>query len=461
MHNGTGKENQRECQRSRRTFLRSVGAAAGGVALLSHASSAGAAPPASSAGSCDDPSERAFWQKLRAEFAFDPRVTHLNTGTVGPMPKQVLARYASYHREFAGNPMRAATLDPNYSFLQENNRARVAQFVGASPYQVVVTSNTTEGMGWVLHGLDFEAGDEVVSTLHEHGAASSPLQILAARRGVRVHFLPLTSPARSSDEILEAFSAATNERTRVWSFCHVNYTTGLRMPVAALCALARERGILTVVDGAHGLGMLDFGMEQLGCDFYAGSGHKWLCGPPGTGVLYVRDGLTNPHGLWPMETEIYGYDYPLLGTLQVRGQQNGPSLRAMADAMDFHVAIGRDRVQARVLALSDYLKLQLARRFGEQSLLSPRSSPELSTGLCSFLPFADPADRFDAAKAESLVQALADRFGLYIRAVTFVDRLEHPGPTTALRVSTHFFNSFADLDDLLAAVDELIRESDG
>ncbi len=129
-------------------------------------------------------------------------------------------------------------------------------------------------------------------------------------------------PQTHKDEIVDAFARAITPGTRVMSFCHINFTTGLRMPVKELCQLARDNGIISVVDGAHAIGMLDLNLHDLGCDFYATSPHKWLNAPPGTGVLYIRDGLLE--NFWPTITE----SSPPYATGHQRASGQGPAVHA-------------------------------------------------------------------------------------------------------------------------------------
>ena len=127
--------------------------------------------------------------------------------------------------------------------------------------------------------------------------------MLIDRKKITLTEVELPIKPSNKQEIIDLFEKAITPRTKVMTFCHINYTNGLRMPVKELCDLARQHGIMTLVDGAHAPGMLIFDLHELGCDFYAGSLHKWLCGPPGTGVLYLRKDMQ--HRLWPTECEAY------------------------------------------------------------------------------------------------------------------------------------------------------------
>jgi selenocysteine lyase/cysteine desulfurase len=263
--------------------------------------------------------------------------------------------------------------------------------------------------------------------------------------------IELPTPASDTDEIVDAFARAITPRTRVMSFCHVNYTTGLRMPVKELCQLARDNGIISVVDGAHAIGMLNLNLHDLGCDFYATSPHKWLNAPPGTGVLYIRNGMLEQ--LWPTVTEVSPHATSI-SVLQGRGQQCTPAFACLNDLADFQEhAIGKERIQGRILALSSYLKERIIDVWGVASLFSPIDET-LSSGIVSFNPFAD---HYDIAKAKIYIQ-LKEQYKIIIRRVDFKDRLADSQKTQAMRASTHIFNNYRDVDELISCLQALIAE---
>ena len=216
----------------------------------------------------------------------------------------------------------------------------------------------------------------------------------------------------------------------------------------ALSQLARNRNILSVVDGAHAIGMLDLNLHDLGCDFYATSPHKWLNAPPGTGVLFMREEVQDL--VWPTVTE---HSASRNGTdvFQVRGQQCTPAYRGVIDAIDFQRAIGKDEIEGRVLALSTYLKEKIIETWGENKLFSP-TNEAFSTGLVSFNPFDEP---FDADKVK-IYKLLRDDYKIIIRSVSFRDKHSDDKNKRALRVSTHIFNNYREIDKLVNTLQKLM-----
>lgn len=255
-------------------------------------------------------SSEEFWPDIQAQFQLDPGTIYMNTGTEGSIPKPVFDEYVRILRQFTASPTQATFYDDDLNYFQENNREKVAQFVGAEKDEIVLTGNTTMGVNTVLFGLDYAPGDEIITTLHDHIAEISPAKVLRERRNVKFTQLELRSPTRSKDEIIRLFERAIkNSRfnPKVLLICHINFTTGLRMPVKELCRLAREHNMISIVDGAHALGMLELDLHEMGCDFYSTAGHKWLNCLPGTGVLYLKGGEANVHNLWPVLSEFYDF----------------------------------------------------------------------------------------------------------------------------------------------------------
>ncbi|MGZ8695289.1 MAG: aminotransferase class V-fold PLP-dependent enzyme, partial [Gaiellaceae bacterium] len=172
--------------------------------------------------------------------------------------------------------------------LLDGVRAELGAFVGADPEGIVFLPNATAGVNAVARSLGLEPGDEVLSTDHEYGAMGFTWQDVCARAGATWVPRPVRVPCTSAEEIVEAVWGGVTGRTRVLFVSHIGSPTAIRFPVEELCRRAREAGIVSVVDGAHGPGQLDLDLDAIGADFYAGNRHKWLCAPKGCGFLAVR-----------------------------------------------------------------------------------------------------------------------------------------------------------------------------
>jgi selenocysteine lyase/cysteine desulfurase len=437
---------------SRREFL----AGASACALLAPALgiAAGEAVPETWKGLARRPADDGLWRAVASEYFIEPGLVYLNSGTYGPTLRAACEAACRHLREMGAN-YNQAFREHMMGDAVPRFVAHLARFLGAGPDEVALTSGTTEAMNYIANGLDFSPGDEIVTTKHEHLGGIYPWLLQARRRGAVVRQIDLATPPASTGAILDAFGRALGPRTRVLSFCHVQYTDGAILPVRELCAMARERGIVTVVDGAQAVGMLDFRIRDLGCDFYAASFHKWLTSPYGCGLLYVREAMRER--LWPTVvlsfsgwnptdrdghpgvTDIsYAPNYPqALLKYSSNIEYYGALWWTVALAMDFQDAIGRDRVEARIRALATRM-LEGLRAIPGLALHTPED-PALRAGLVSF--------RAGRADTEQFFYALRQQFnivGRYIR---------HPGMGFDVnRFSTHIFNSPEQVDAAVAAV---------
>lgn len=393
------------------------------------------------------------WQAVRSEFVLPTSLTYMNAGSEGSMPIPTLECYERENRRWASNPSYSFFDDPRLGELQQVNRAETGRFVGADALDLCLTNNTTMGLAMALYGLPWAAGDEVIISDQDTWSLVSPLMILQDRCGIKFIVVPIPVPLKDPESVVAAFRGAITKRTKVIAFSHITWTTGSRFPVQALCSLARENGIATVIDGAHALGTLALNLTALGCDFYACSGHKWLCGPPGTGVLYIRQAPLNPWKILPVLTEQMPVrdQYPISTNLQIRGCNNGPGFAAMLRAAAFQDEIGRDVVERRILELNAYLKRRVIDIWGAAALFSPApGAPELSSGMATFVPAKEQAAALDQAFINSVVSALLSQNHIYVRTIPFSDFAQYPGKTLyAIRASTHIFNDFSEIDALI------------
>lgn len=298
---------------------------------------------------------------------------YLNVGTLGAQPRVVVDAVVEHTRRVA------MTYPPGVQW--DALKSSIGALLNGDPDGFVFPRNTTEAMNFVANGLELSAGDEVLTTTHEHIGGLCCWQLLAARRGVGLRQLELPVPARSDDELIDVFRRAITPRTRVISVSHVTFTNGTIMPVAAIAALCRERGIICVIDGAHPPGMIRVDLRTIDADFYASSPHKWLCAPQGTGLLYMREEWRTR--LWPTLAS-GGWDDLSLGAhrLNHMGTMDESRLAGLDAAIRLHEAIGPAAIEARIRELDSVLLDALASVPGVR-IMSP-TDPALGVGLISF-----------------------------------------------------------------------------
>ncbi|WP_342375731.1 aminotransferase class V-fold PLP-dependent enzyme [Myxococcus stipitatus] len=233
---------------------------------------------------------------FRSHWGLDPEVRFLNHGSYGACPTVVLQKQAELRARMEAEPVRF--LHREIEPLLDEARAAVADFVGADTEDVSFVPNATGGVTTVLRSLRFAPGDELLTTDHEYNASRNALDFVSETWGAKVVVAKLPWPVSSPDAVVDAVLAHVTPRTRLLLVDHVSSQTALVMPLTKLVSEMRARGIETLVDGAHGPGMVPLALRSLGAGYYTGNCHKWLCSPKGAAFLYVRRDLQS--GVTPL-----------------------------------------------------------------------------------------------------------------------------------------------------------------
>lgn len=226
---------------------------------------------------------------MRTHWTLEPDVAFLNHGSFGACPREVLQRQAEIRAQMEAEPVRffVRELEP----LLAETRDEIARFLGAEPGNVVLVRNATEGVNAVLRSLCFQDGDEILVTDHGYNAVANCARWVCERSGATLKVAPLGFPLAGEDEAVAAVLAGVTDNTALVILDHVTSPTGIVLPVERLVAELTARGVHTLVDGAHGPGMLPLRLEALGAAYYTGNFHKWVCAPKGAAFLYVREDL--------------------------------------------------------------------------------------------------------------------------------------------------------------------------
>jgi len=385
----------------------------------------------------DESPDGVYWEALREHFLFEEGIIMMNNGTVGPMPKPVFNTLMRCFKVQCTNPFDVYAFIPR---KKEEVRYKLAEFIGASPEEIVITRNTTEGMNFVANGLDMDSGDEVLLSTMEHPGGTHPWKLKEKRYGITIKEVPIGLPPKSVDEFVGAFEKAITSKTKVISISHTVYISGLISPLKELSKMAREKGVLVLADSAHGIGMLDLNMKDLGVDFFATSPYKWMGAPTGVGVLFVRKEVQDK--LWPTIASS-GWDrYENARKFETLSQRADALTVALGEAVDFQNSIGRTRIERRIKALAGYLKRELKKIPGVK--LHTSEDPYISGGLTAF--------SIEGVDHRKVVDYVREKYNIVIRTAGSVEK-----GTYGLRVSTPIYVNYKHVDMLLEGIAHLVR----
>ncbi len=400
------------------------------------------------------------WTAARARMLLDPTVINLNTGSFGPLPRPVFERVTELRLQLAAEPM-DFLLRRQPPLLWEA-RSRLASFLGADPRRLMFTVNVTASVNLVASSLTLASPGEVLLTDHEYGAMHWTWERTARRLGLTVRTFALPVRAETPEAIVTAAKAAMTEHTRLFFFSHVLSPTGLVLPARQLCQAARERGILTVVDGAHAPAFVPLDLEAINADFYGSNCHKWLLAPTGSGFLYLAPGSWER--VQPLQVSwgwrrdpARGLDEPdefgstpRLRFLEFEGTRDLCPWLTIPTAIDFQAEVGVAAIRARIADLVAHVRQRLGSELG-LPFWTP-ANPEMHGALTTFrLP--------DGTDAPALRRGLWERFRI---EAPVIDR---PGPGAGpdekpynlIRASTHFYNTREEVDRLAEALRVLVR----
>jgi selenocysteine lyase/cysteine desulfurase len=376
------------------------------------------------------PASQDPWSAIREQFYISPRGIYFNTGTVGASPRPVVEATVRHLQAFE-------TVFDQQGVDMDGLRGALSRLLDAPPESFAFPRNTTEAMSWVAGGLDLERGGEILLTDQEHVGGFCPFEAAARRHGLDIVKVRLPVPARSAEEVYDAWMRAVSPRTKVAMITQVIFANGLIQPVAELCAEFRRRGIVTAIDGAHPPGLLRLSLRELGCDFYCSSPHKWLLAPKGCGLFHASEEWSAR--LWPVVVS-GGWDDVALKAARFDhlGTRNDSLLAGFKAAMDYHEQLGPDRVYGRIRELGERLYAGLA-RIGGVELKSPTDS-RLRSALISFT--------VRGWETPALIQELWRRGQVRVRHVA-----EHE--LNWVRLSTHVYNTPQEVDTVVGLVREI------
>ncbi|RUR72521.1 aminotransferase class V-fold PLP-dependent enzyme [Chlorogloeopsis fritschii PCC 9212] len=385
---------------------------------------------------------------FRDLWLLDQKVTFLNHGSFGACPKAVLAVQERLRSQLEQEPLRFFTRE--WEPLIDEARSKLATFVGADAEDLVFVPNATTGVNSVLRSLVFHPEDEILTTNHEYNACRNALDFIASRTGARVVVAKVPFPLESSQQIFEAILERVSSKTRLALLDHVTSQTGLIFPLQQLVQELQERGVDTLIDGAHAPGMLALNLREINATYYTGNCHKWLCAPKGAAFLYVRRDkqseirpLTISHGANSPRTDksCFQLEFDWMGTDDPTAYMCVPEAIAFLGAL---LPGGWDELRQR----NHQLVLEARKLLCEALEVLP-PCPDDTIGSMAVIPM--PA-ALENRNFISVRDELFDRFNIQVQIVPWQET-----PKLLVRISAQIYNTIEEYEYLGRAIAQLLQ----
>lgn len=424
---------------TRRSFFKKSFGAAGALSLspmLSHAMADDISDALFSLNQLspeDAANDEYLWARMSQAYTVTPNILNLNNGGVSPQPKVVQDAVDRYYH--------LSNEAPTYYMWQildkgrEPLRRKLADLAGVTPDELAINRNTTEALGTFTWGIDLKRGDEIVMTKQDYPNMIHAWKQREMREGVKINWINLTLPIDNDDVVLKAYIDATTPKTKIWHITHLITWTGQILPAAKLCAEARRRGIITIVDAAHSFAHVDYKISDLNCDYFGTSLHKWLCAPFGTGLMYLRK--EHIEKTWPL----FPIDKPQSADIrkfEALGTRSFAPEQAIGQAIDFHLAIGGKRKQERLHYLKKYWCEALAKN--PRIKIHVSMNPEYSCALGTF--------SIEGLNPGEISETLMNKYQIHTVGIVWEN-------VSAVRVTPHVYTTTRDLDRFIEAVSKI------
>ncbi|MGD9588645.1 MAG: aminotransferase class V-fold PLP-dependent enzyme [Pyrinomonadaceae bacterium] len=379
-----------------------------------------------------------YWDRIADAFLLDKRNLNLNSGWTSPSPRLVTEAYRRYRRlEDATAYTMWQTLAPQ----AETIRAGLAELFGCDAGEIAITRNASESLQILLFGIDLRPGDELIATTQDYPRMLTALRQRELREGPKLKLVKIPLVPRSPSEIVEAIESAITPKTRLILISHEIYCTGQIMPVREICRMARGRGIEVVVDGAHSFAQLDFKRDDLECDLFGSSLHKWMYAPKGAGLLYVKK--EKIRSVWALMASEDKNRHDIRKFEEI-GTHSSATRLSIGEALLFHEAVGARRKEERLRFLTTYWMDRL--RGVDRITFNTPQDPKLYCAIGNFsIEGVDPAKVTDYLMSRHRIIAAP---------------IVH-GDFSGVRITPNIFTRLSDLDRFADAIHSYLRNGGG
>jgi len=370
-----------------------------------------------------------FWSKIRSGYRLKPDYINLESGFYSIQPEETMEHFIEHVREvnYHGSYyMRNYRLD---------NKQRVtealAEMADCSADELIITRNATESLDTIIAGVDWRPGDEAVHANQDYGAMRHMFELVEKRYGIVRKIIDVPPHPESDQEIVDAYAAAITPKTRLLMVCHIINITGHILPIRKICDMAHAKGVEVLVDGAHAFGQFEFSINDLDCDYYGTSLHKWLSAPLGAGFLYVKK--KNIQKIWPMFAS--PKEKESIKRLNHTGTHPAHTDLAIANAIEYHNRIGGARKEARLRYIQNHWTDQ-ARKMGHVELFTPRDRHRSCAIATAGIKGMKPAD---------MATTLLEKYNIFTVAID-------GSGVHGCRISPNVFTSIEEVDALVSAL---------
>ena len=375
---------------------------------------------------------------MRDLFLIDPKVTYLNHGSYGACPKSVFLDYQNFQNRLEKQPVQFMT-----KYFWEDlkiTRDTLGDFIKCDGDDILLFPNPTTAINNIIENLDIAEGDEILTTQHEYGALIRAWNRLSIRKNFSFIQQKIDLPFGSKETFIDQFCAGINERTKIIFISHITSQTALIFPVEEICKIAKSKGIITIIDGAHAPGHIDLDITQIGCDYYTGACHKWMCAPKGSSFLYVAKNFQNG-----MSPQIMSWGE--------KGDDPGPS----QFLMDFQWQGTKD--MSAFLAIPSSIRFLQKNKWKEKSVISKNLISHLADRLKDILG-TESLFKNKNWIGQMISHPLPIDSPVNLKDILWNDfEIEVPifewKKRNIIRVSAHFYNDQKDMDHLIKALKEI------
>ena len=377
--------------------------------------------------------EENFWLQVRKDYSLKPDYINLESGYYNIIPNPTLnhmidhARMVNYEGSYY---MRTVQWDQKNAMA-----AKLAKVVGTSAKNLIITRNTTESLDMVIKGMNWENGDEAVYAKQDYGAMKMMFEQVSRRYGTKNIIISVPNHPTSDEEIVRVYQNAITSKTKLLMVCHMVNITGQILPIKKICQMAHKKGVQVMVDGAHCVGHFQFKIDDLECDYYGSSLHKWLAVPLGTGMLYVRD--KHIDNLWPVFAE-HHREPGDIARLNHTGTHPVYHDLSIENAIEYYAMLGAERKEARLRYLQEYWSSRV------------RTHPNIivNTPKESFRACGIANVGLKNLKPHELAKQLMDRYQIFTVAIDYAN-------VQGCRISPNVFTTTQELDVFVKALQEL------